>query len=422
MTKDNAHNSETLVEHFFRNEYGKIVAVISRYLGIERIETAEDIVQETLLPAVEYWKHKGLPPNPNAWLYTTAKNKTLNFLRKQKYEKNHEPEIHEKDFAEFVFSDEQISDEQLRMMLRCCNPSISEEIQITLILKILCGFSISEISSAFGTNNETINKRLVRGRKKLREINNSMEQPNDLNDNLEVLLKTIYILFNEGYFPVRKNQIVRIDLCLEAIRLAEIIVNSERTINKQDPHSLLALMYLNASRFKARVGKEDEVIEMEVQDRSLWNQKLINKGLNHLSEAQKFEAISKYLILTGISANHCIAPSFAETNWQEILSLYDILLTIENSPIVQLNRLIALSKVEDMDFSIMEIKKLGSLKEMKENYLYFSTLALLFKQSKNYIDAIKHYKIAIAFCKNERDKKFLRKKMNEVVLISDSHV
>ena len=416
MTRYNAHNSDTLVEHFFRNEYGKIVAVISRYLGIERIETAEDIVQETLLTAVEYWQHNGIPPNPSAWLYTTAKNKTLNYLRKQKYERNIELTT---DFAELDFSDEQISDEQLRVMLKCCHPAISEEIQITLMLKILCGFSILEISSAFCTNHETINKRLVRGRKKLRELNASAGPQNDLNKNQEVLLKTIYLLFNEGYFPVSKNQIVRPDLCLEAIRLAEIIVSNEEARNKPDTHALLALMYLNASRFEARIGDRDEVIEMELQDRSLWNQELINCGLHHLGEAQEFGTISNYLILASISANHCVAISYEETNWQEILSLYDGLLTIEHSPAVQLNRLVALSKVKGVDLAISELKKLNT---SKENYLYHSTLAELLKQVKKYSDAINHYEKAISLCPNDRDKRFLRKKLDKIVPISNSCV
>ena len=150
MTEDIKQNSESLVEHFFRSEYGKIVSVISKYVDIE---TAEDIVQDTLLKAVEYWQHNGIPPNPNAWLYTTSKNKALNFIRKKKYEKDYQGQIQEQKINTIEFTDEQISDDQLRVMSACCQPSISEETQITLILKILCGFSISEISSAFCSNN-----------------------------------------------------------------------------------------------------------------------------------------------------------------------------------------------------------------------------------------------------------------------------
>lgn len=415
-------NSKALVEHFFRTEYGKIVAVIAKYLGMDRIETAEDIVQETLLTAVEYWQHKGIPPNPHAWLYATAKNKTLNFLRRQKLEKEvalSQREIH---IEELDFSAEQISDELLNMMLRCCHPSISNETQIALMLKILCGFSISEISSAFCTQSETINKRLVRGRKKLRENGRSMEKSNGLTGSWDVLLTTLYLLFTEGYSPAQKNQIIRLDLCLEAIRLAEILVPQATTSNKQNTHSLLALMYLNASRFEARQGQQGEVIEMELQDRTRWNQDLINKGLYHLNEAQEAKSISKYLILASISANHCIAPNVQATNWQEILDLYDVLLSLENSPMVQLNRIIALAKVNGPAVAILELKKWESLKDMQENYLYHSTFATLLLQSNMRNEAIEHFEKAILCCTNDRDKKFLAKKLAGLVPFSDSHV
>jgi RNA polymerase sigma factor (sigma-70 family) len=416
MTKDNQQNSEFLIEHFFRNEYGKIVAVISKYVAIE---TAEDIVQETLLTAVEYWQHKGIPPNPNAWLYTTAKNKALNILRNHKYERGFQNQRQENNLDTIEFTDEEICDEQLRVMTECCHPSISEETQITLILKILCGFSIGEIASAFYTKNETINKRLVRGRDKLKKNGFNREKPIDINQNQEVLLKTIYLLFNEGYFPSRKNQVVRKDFCLEAIRLAEIIVSNKTIMNRENAHALLALMCLNCSRFEARTGKSDEIIEMELQDRTLWNQDLLNKGLYHLSEAQKNQFISKYLILAGISANHSISQTYELTNWQEILSLYDVLLKLENSAIVRLNRLVALSKVKGPRIAISELLK---IKELSSNHLYYSTLAELYKDTKDYTQAINYYEKAISISTNPRDKQFLTKKLNTLVPISKSHV
>lgn len=422
MEDSDPQNSKALVEHFFRTEYGKIVAVIAKYLGIDQIETAEDIVQETLLTAVEYWQHKGIPPNPHAWLYATAKNKTLNFLRRQKLERKFALNKGVVGFDELDFSNEHISDELLNMMLRCCHPSISNETQIALILKILCGFSISEISSAFCTQSETINKRLVRGRKKLRENGRSMEKSTDLSASWNVLLTTLYLLFTEGYSPVQKNQIIRLDLCLEAIRLAEILVSHATTSNKQNTHSLLALMYLNASRFEARQGKQGEVIEMGLQDRTRWNQDLINKGLYHLDEAQEAKTISKYLILASISANHCIAQKPQETNWQEILKLYDILLTVENSSIVQLNRIVALGKANGPAIAIQELKKLERIKGMRENYLYHSTWASLFTQTKRHLEAIQHYEKAISCCQNERDKAFLQKKLTALVPVSNSQV
>ena len=416
MTEQNKENSEFLVEHFFRNEYGKIVSVISKYV---EIETAEDIVQDTLLTAVEYWQHNGIPANPQAWLYTTAKNKSLNWLRKNKFEREYQNQIQEQDLDTLEFTDQLIVDEQLRIMLACCQPSISEETQVTLILKVLCGFSISEIASAFYTNNETINKRLVRGREKLKRKGLNLENSDDINNNQEVILKTIYLLFNEGYFPSKKNQVVRKDFCLEAIRLTEIIVSNEIIERRDNVHALLALMCLNCSRFGARTKNVDEIIEMERQDRTLWNQELLSKGLHHLNEAQKNETISKYLILASISANHCVSQNYEQTNWNEILALYDVLLTLENSTIVKLNRLVAFSKVQGSRKAISELLK---LKGLTTNYLYYSTLAELYKDLSEYTEAISCYEKAISLVSNIRDKNFLLKKLNTIVPISKIHV
>ena len=416
MTEENKNKGAFLVEHFFRNEYGKMVSVISKYLTIE---TAEDVGQETLMTAVEYWQHNGIPPNPAAWLYTTAKNKALNWLRKNKYEREFQNQNREQEIGTIEFTDELIEDEQLRVMLVCCQPTISEETQITLILKILCGFNISEIASAFCTNNETINKRLVRGRDKLEKKGLNPETKLDINLKLEVLLKTIYLLFNEGYYPSRKNQVLRKDLCLEAIRLAEIALSNNAVHKKENIHALLALMYLNCSRFDARVGDCDEIIEMEFQIRTVWNQELISKGLYHLSEAQKDDFISKYLILAGISANHCVAQSYKDTDWQEILSLYDVLLKLENSAIVKLNRFVAYSKIKGPGKAISELVKLEGL---SSNHLYYSTLAELHKDTKDYFLSIYYYKKAIFTSTNPRDRKFLTKKLNAIVPISESHV
>ncbi len=416
MTEHNKEKSEFLVEHFFRNEYGKMVAVISKYVAIE---TAEDIVQETLLTAVEYCQHNSIPANPQAWLYTTAKNKSLNWLRKNKFEREYQNQIQEQNLDTLEFTDQLIVDEQLRIMLACCQSSISEETQVTLILKVLCGFSISEIASAFCTNNETINKRLVRGREKLKKNGLNLEDPNDINTSQEVLLKTIYLLFNEGYSPSRKNQVLRKDFCLEAIRLTEIIVSNEKIKRRDNAHALLALMCLNCSRFEARLKNGDEMIEMERQDRTLWNQELLSKGLRHLNEAQKNESISKYLILASISANHSISQNYEQTNWNEILALYDVLLTLENSAIVKLNRLVAFSKVQGSKKAISELLKLNGL---TTNHLYYTTLAELSRDIGEQSEAENYYKKAISFVSNVRDKRFLVKKLNTLVPISKSHV
>ncbi len=409
-----------LSEHFFRNEYGRIVSVITRYLGVDHVESAEDIVQETLLKAVENWQQNGLPENPQAWLYTTAKNLAINKLRRREYQWRYEKAMTGKseEMEQFNFSEEMIQDDQLKMMFACCHPSISENTQISLILKILCGFSISEIASAFFTSNETINKRLVRGRSQLRKNNISFELPKDVNAEVPIVLKTIYLLFNEGYSPSQKNHVVRFDLCLEAIRLTKILLSSDAISEKTDSYSLLALMHLNASRFEARMDDEGSIVEMEKQDRRKWDRDLINNGIHYLHKATETSSITRYLILAAISAQHCIAPTYQETNWDEILSLYNTLLLIEDSPTIRMNRSVALAKVEGIESAIEELHKIDSISAIGSHYLFHSTLAALYKDKNDISMAIEHLKKAISLTQNERDIKLLKKKLIELVPIS----
>lgn len=416
MKEYTKNDNRELTEHFFRTEYGKMVSVITRYIGTENVETAEDIVQETLLKAVEHWQ-KGIPENPQAWLYKTAKNLTLNILKRKKYQKQYEAieGSNVKALESINFSKESIMDEQLKMMFVCCHPSISENSQITLILKILCGFSISEIANSFFSTNETINKRLVRGRKQLRENNVDFEIPPKINENLNIVLKTIYLLFNEGYFPSQKNESMRYDLCLEAIRLAKILISSPSIQKKSDCNALLALMYLNTSRFKARIDEEGHTVEMEKQDRKNWNQELIQRGVQHLNLATEEEKNSIFLILATISAHHCIAASFEQTNWPEILSLYDGLVELENSPVTRLNRSVALAKVKGNKVAIAELKELEAVSDIGSHYLFHFTLGEFYYRENKRNKAIEQFKKALSLAKNGRDIDLLKKKLLELV-------
>jgi len=420
MNESNNKNSRELTEHFFRNEYGKIVAVVTKYIGNQNINTAEDIVQETLLKAVENWQHNGIPENPTAWLYTTAKNKTLNYLKKDKTHLNYLQSTEKKtvESLEIKFSKEIINDEQLRIMFSCCQPNISEDTQISLILKILCGFSISEIASAFLTSSETINKRLVRGRKELRKSNLSIKSVDFVNNNLDTLLKTIYLLFNEGYYPSQKEQVTNDDLCLEAIRLASILTKSSIVEYKSNIYALLALMYFNISRFDARKDTDNLVVELEKQDRELWNQTYINQGIHFLNIAIKKSDPSKYLILATISANYCIAKNYSDIKWDEILELYNSLIQIENSPLILLNRTVIISKVFGNNKAIKELLSLEKNTEIGKNHLFHSTLSEFYKNEKKITKAINSLKTAIKLSKNNRDIKLLEKKLILLVPIS----
>ncbi|WP_010182327.1 RNA polymerase sigma factor [Aquimarina agarilytica] len=421
MTINTQKNSRQLTEHFFRNEYGKMVSVITKYIGTGNVQTAEDIVQETLLKAVDYWQHHGIPEKPQAWLYTTAKNLTLNILKRKKYQSefnDQKSEQHSEQLENLEISEALISDGQLKMMFVCCHPKISDNSKICLILKILCGFNISEIANSFFTSTETINKRLVRGRKQLRTNNISFELPKDININLPIVLKTIFLLFNEGYSPTQKNELIRYDLCLEAIRLTKILVKNEAITQKADCYALLALMYFNVSRFDSRMNAANSIIEMDKQNRKNWNQEVINKGIQLLNKATSEKQISSYLILASISANHCIASSFEKTDWEEILCLYDSLLELEDTPIIRLNRSVALSKVKGNRKAILELEKLKKQTKIDKNHLFHSTLGELYKLENDTEKARNSYLKAISLTKNERDIKLLQKKLMQLVPVS----
>ncbi|MGH1366869.1 MAG: RNA polymerase sigma factor [Calditrichia bacterium] len=406
-----------LPEHFFRTEYGRIVAFLTRYVGIGNIADAEDIAQETFLKAVEHWTHNSLPPNPQAWLYTTAKNLMLNALKRKKYLADYVgqyPEDHQLEKG-VEFSDDLIQDEQLKMMFACCTDSISEQQQCALILKVLCGFSIAEIAAAFLTSKETINKRLVRARGTLKDDARNFKLPLKVGPSVRIVLRTIYLLFNEGYKSSGNNMFIRRELCLEAIRLAQLLTGNKHVKRKSEPHALLALMFLNVSRFDARQNEVGEIIEMKEQDRSLWNMDLINEGLRHLTCASSEQEVSTYLLLAAISANYCTAATFEETNWQEILELYDRLLQLENSPLVLLNRAVVVSRVHGVGSAIAELRKLEANAAIANNYLFHSTMGELFLQEEDRPSAVVSFKKAISLAPKNPELDVLQKKLRQIV-------
>jgi len=283
-----------LVEHFFRHESGKMISVLTGIFGTNNLILVEDIVQDTLTEAISNWTYKGIPENPIAWLYTVAKNKTLNAIKRNRYQEKYISEnlyfqknqqITEMSLAG-AFLEESISDDQLRMMFMCCHPSISKDSQIALILKTLCGFNISEIAKSFLTNNESINKRLVRARKTIREDSVPFEVPSNqqLVNRVDAVLEALYLLFNEGYSASNGEALIREELCTESIRLAEMVVNHKFITNKSDVYALIALMQLNSSRFKAREDNNGNIFTLSQQNRSLWDFHIMEQGFSNLEK------------------------------------------------------------------------------------------------------------------------------------------
>ena len=407
-----------LVDNLFRHEAGKMVAVLTRIFGVENLGLAEDVVQDALVEAMNQWVYKGVPANPSAWLFTVAKNKALNIVNRDKYKRQYASDVSHYLQSEWtvapaidhLFSDEQIVDDQLRMMFTCCHPAISADSQVALTLKTLCGFSIPEIAKAFFTPEENINKRLVRARQKIREANIAFEVPQQdaLDQRLDAVLETIYLLFNEGYSASTGDAVIRFELCAEAIRLAEIITQHNAIQDKSGVNALLALMLLNASRFKSRTDEQGNILQMQQQNRKLWDAALMQKGFYYLNLSAQSTDISQYHVLAAISACHCAAPDFASTDWKSILLLYDRLVQINNSPVVLLNRAVVVAKVEGAAKALAELELIENDATIKNNYLFYSTKAEFFMELGDFANASGSFTKAIALATLPAEKKLLQ--------------
>jgi RNA polymerase sigma factor (sigma-70 family) len=399
---------QELLPHLFRTEYRKITAVLCKLFGFEHVEVAEDIASDTFLMASETWSIRGLPENPAAWLYTVAKNKAKNYLKhnavfNQKVAPNLKHAIDAPYELEIDLSPQNINDSQLQMMFAVCNPTIPAEAQIGLSLRILCGFGIDEIASAFLTNKETIAKRLQRARDKLREEQVKLEVPGEqeMSNRLQAVLITLYLLFNEGYYSAGEDVTLRKDLCLEAMRLTYLLIENEAT-NKPPVNALLALMCFQASRFEARTNSQGETILYEQQDTRLWDTELVKRGEHYLNQSSQGTILSKYHLEAGIAYWHTIKEDTAE-KWDAILQFYNELLILEYSPMAALNRTYALSKVHGKIEAIKEAEKLKLL----NNHLYHSLLGDLYTGIDNK-KSIEHFKNALALAKSPADKAIIR--------------
>jgi predicted RNA polymerase sigma factor len=397
-----------LLPHLFRTEYRKIVAVLCYLFGIEHIEIAEDIVSDTFLSATESWAIKGLPENPTAWLYTVAKNKTKNYLKRNSlFEQKLSAEIKyntpKTEEIEIDLSSKNITDSQLAMIFTVCNPVISSESQVALALNLLCGFD------AYLTNKEVVYKRINRAKEKLKTANIKIQQPSitDINSRLETVLTTVYLLFSEGYYSTSQNTILRKDLCAEAMRLCYLLIENDRT-NTPAVNALFALMSFHSSRFEARMNENGEIILYQDQDETLWNQELIDQGYFFLNKASTGNQLSKYHLEAGIAYWHTQKEDTNE-KWENILQLYNHLLILEYSPIAALNRTFALAKTNGKKEAIIEAEKLN----LTDNHFYYSLLGNLYTNIDNK-KALANFETAIKLASSDTDKATITRNMERL--------
>jgi RNA polymerase sigma factor (sigma-70 family) len=405
---------EQLIGHLFRHEAGKMTAVLYRLLGVGNGQIAEDIVQDTLLKAMETWGFHGVPQNPQAWLYTVAKNKALDFVRsKKRHELIHSElaELHQSGWAvsasvNMLFLENEIQDSQLRMMFACCHPSISEESQIALTLKTLCGLSTLEIASAFLTSEETIQKRIFRAKEKLREQHIKLEVPpvEALPLRLDAVLRMIYLLFNEGYYSTNSENQVRLDLCEEAVRLNYLLLQSS-DLRLPKVQALMALMCLQSSRFPSRHDKDGATVLLQHQDRSRWNQELMNRGFSFLEEASRGNELSDYHIEASIAAVHATAKSFEETNWLQLVTLYEVLFSMKPSPIIAMNKAIAVGYATHPERGVQELL---SIQGLEQNHFYYAALGRFYQLDSKKNEALTSFQKALSLAKSTTDIDFLK--------------
>ncbi|SFW54554.1 RNA polymerase sigma-70 factor, ECF subfamily [Sinomicrobium oceani] len=383
-----------LLPHLFRQEYAKMTAVLCRHFGLKHLETAEDIASDTFLKASEHWAVHGIPENPQAWLYTVAKNKARDYFRHRTVFETQVRDRLSPGEAEqvpvIVFDRHLIADSQLAMILAVCNPANARESQIALALQVLCGFSVAEIANAFLTKPETIKKRLQRARKNLREDNFRIEplSETEVASRLDTVLKTLYLLFNEGYFSGTGNRLVRKELCSEAVRLALVLTEHPCTDTPQT-NALLALMCFQSSRLEARTDDKGETILFEEQDRSLWDEALIRRGNYFLVNATNGGEVSRYHLEAAIAYWHT-TPTDGD-KWRYILTLYDQLVLLDASPLTAWNRIFALAMVHGKEKAIAEAEKTKAT----DSRFYHALLGFLYA-GKDRDRAIAHYKQAIA--------------------------
>lgn len=403
-----------LVEHLFRHEAGKMVASLAGVFGLEHLTLAEDVVQEALARALQTWPFHGVPANPAAWLMRTSRNLALDVVRREKVFRDKEPElVRLMDRTSLApAAAPEITDDTLRLMFVCCHPQIPAEAQVALALKTLCGFSPAEISRAFLTTEAAVAKRLTRAKQKIREARVPFEIPTgeELVRRLDSVLQSLYLMFNEGYKASSGEKLIREDVCREAIRLTGLLVEHPAG-NQPKTHALLALMLLNAARIPARMDHEGNLLLLQDQNRSNWDQSMLARGMFHFARSAAGNEVSVYHLQAGIAACHCAARDYASTDWKQILTLYDRLVALDDSPVVALNRAIVIANLHGPKAGLEAIAAVRDLAALNTYYLLHAVLGEFESRLNRPQAAAGHFRKSIQLAGTKTEEVFLTKKL-----------
>jgi RNA polymerase sigma factor (sigma-70 family) len=414
---------DALVDHLFRREAGRMVSALVRLYGPRNLSRAEDVVQDVLCRALEVWKFRGVPDNPSAWLMKCAKNRVVDLIRRDQTarsfasmfadEAQQAAEQPSDAAAEAFLDSELIKDDQLRMMFSCCDPRISEESQVALVLNILCGFSIDEIAAAYFASSDAIEKRVIRGKKVLAGSTHLFElRKEEVEDRLPAVLRALYLLFNEGYHGANPELAVRSELCREAIYLLMLLLE-HRLGNTPATYGLGALMLLLAARVPARINSRGNLISLEHQDRAQWDVALLSKGHEFLERSAQGSSVSEYHIEAAIAAIHGTASDTLNTDWGAVVSLYDSLLSLRPSAIVALNRAIAVGQHRGPAPALEAIRGIANKEQLAEYPFYWAALAEFELRLCRASIAQQHFVKACALARNPAEKDFFNRRLQE---------
>lgn len=408
------------VEHLFRRESGRMIAALTRVFGFHNLALAEDVMQDALCRALEVWKHHGMPDNPSAWLMTTAKNHAVDVLRRERTARTFAPEITRllesewtfRPTIEAAFGPHAIQDDELRMMFSCVDPRLTEEAQVALILHILCGFSVGEIANAFLCSAAAAEKRITRAKKVLATATQLFELSctEDFSSRLSAVHRALYLLFNEGYHGANTKTVVRVELCREAMRLATLL--KDHPLAATPPtFALLALMCLHAARMPSRVDESGSLSLLPDQDRSHWNAELIQDGQKLLEESATGEVLSEYHVEAAIAWCHASAPTAQATNWAQVIALYDTLLRIRPSPVIALNRAIAIAQHAGPEDGLTAIRSISGIERLNAYPFYPMALGELELQCGRNSSASQHFAAALQLARNPTEQRFMRSRI-----------
>jgi RNA polymerase sigma-70 factor (ECF subfamily) len=410
-----------LVEHFFRHEAARLVSVLTRIFGWRHFDLVEDMVQATLLDALEAWRVRGVPDNPSGWVHRSAKNKVLDALRRDQIGQRVRGEwaaarpTHEEGLDQQFF-DSEIEDSQLRMMFACCHPHLARENQLALTLKALCGFGNAEIAHALLVGEETVKKRLQRATRDLIDHQIALDPPaaGELAHRLASVHQVLYLLFNEGYNSSEGETAIRADLCEEAARLCHLLC-SHPLFRTPATHALLALMLFHAARLESRLDQRGSVLLLEEQDRGKWDQRLIRRAQEFLARSAEGTVISAFHLEAAIACHHCTAKSFAETDWPAILHLYDALLTLHRSPVYLLNRAIVVAQIEGPQAGIRLLDEAGQDSALRHYHLFDATLGDFYRRAGDLARARQHLAAARQKTASPFDRELIDRRLAQCV-------